>query len=129
MNFESSTHWEVLPREGRRGVWKRMTVSLTPEGRLRLCGVTIRALGSPDAFLVLCDRANQRIGLKPASVDDDNAYPAGKRAQGPSRVLYLARLLEEFGVQLPRTVRFVSPRIENGILLLDLRTAAPLGGK
>ncbi len=129
MNIESSTQWEVLPRDGTRGAWKKMCVSLTAEGRLRICSVTMKALGRPLAFLVLYDRHTHRIGLKPSPSGVENAYPAGKRAQSPGRVLYLARLLEEFGIQLPRTVRFVNPRIENGILLLDLRTAAPLAGR
>lgn len=125
INSETKPQWEVLERETRRGAWKKMLVTLTPAGRLGVCGVTIKALGSPDAFVVLYDRQNKRIGLKPATADTLNAYPTSKSKRGPGRALFLARLLAEYRVEVPRTIRFPDPVIDDDILLLDLATAKP----
>ena len=126
INTETKPQWEVLPREERRGAWKKMLVTLTPAGRLGVCGVTMKALGEPDAFVVMYDRTNKRIGLKPAAADTANAYPASKSKRGPGRALFLARLLAEYRIDVPRTIRFPDPAIDDGILLLELATAQEL---
>lgn len=123
---ETKPQWEVLEREARRGAWKRMFVTLTPAGRLGVCGVTMKALGEPEAFVVLYDRSNRRIGLRPASHDTPHAYPTSKSKRGPGRALFLARLLAEYRIDVPRTIRFPDPVIDDGILTLDLATAKEL---
>ncbi len=123
MEIQQRAQWEWLPREGRRGSRRRMCISLSAVGKMRICGVTMEAMGRPEAVFVFYDRANHRIGLKPAPSGSENSYPVSVASNGPGRVIYLVRLLVELGIELPGTVRFVRPVMENGMLVLDLTTA------
>ncbi len=83
----------------------------------------MEAMGRPEAVFVFYDRANHRIGLKPAAPGSENSYPVSVASNGPGRVIYLVRLLVELGIELPGTIRFVRPVIRDGMLVLDLSTA------
>ena len=98
-------------------------VSMNPEGHIALNGATHQMLGEPAAYLLLYDRVNNRIGLKPAAKAARNAYPVLRRNR-TSAVVFAHRLLREQRIILPQTLQFDTAAIdEDGILVLDLRTA------
>lgn len=98
-------------------------VSINPEGHIALNGATHQMLGEPAAYLLLYDRVNNRIGLKPAAKAARNAYPVLRRNR-TSAVVFAHRLLREQRIILPQTLQFDTAAIdEDGILVLDLRTA------
>jgi hypothetical protein len=90
--------------------------------------LTFEKLGEPVAVTLLFDQANGRIGIKPSSPSMRNAYPVAKQGRHGGRLIRAYRLMQEFGVSLPDTIRFQEPEIDNdGILVLDLRTAKVSG--
>ena len=100
-------------------------VSMNPEGHIALNGATHQMLGEPAAYLLLYDRVNNRIGLKPSAKAARNAYPVLRRNR-TSAVVFAHRLLREQRIILPHTLQFDEADIdEDGILILDLRSAKP----
>ena len=110
------------PRGGSRD---RIYVSLTPGGVLRLNGMAADALGRPEAVVLMIDPPTGAIGLRPTSPDMPNAYRAG-RDRGSSVRLMCRSLLKENDIKLPSTVTFPTARVEDGVLILELKYHVPL---
>lgn len=86
--------------------------------------ITYQKLDEPKAFLLLFDKVNNRIGLKPTGLGIKNAYPVAKSGRHGGRLVRAYRIMQEFGIDLPETIRFHDAEIDaDGILVLDLRTA------
>jgi hypothetical protein len=67
---------------------------------------------------------NNRIGLKPAALTTRNAHRICTNSSYGGKRIFCGRLMKEFKVSLPMTVRFYDADTdEDGILILDLRTA------
>ena len=115
--------WIEIKRGDVMPQYTGMHVSLNPKGDIVMNSITYTKLGEPAAFLVLYDRVNNRIGLKPASMSARNAYPAIK-SNRTGRMVRGHRLLREHRIILPHTMQFDEAEIDqDGILILDLRTA------
>lgn len=111
---------DVLPQYA--GIY----VTMNAKGHIVISKVTYQILGAPEAFGVLYDRVNGRIGLKPAHKSSRNAYPALVSNKSGAKMVKAYRLIREQRIILPHTVRFYDADIdEDGILVLDLRTAKP----
>jgi hypothetical protein len=116
--------WEKCPRGEMPGRWAAPYVTMNPEGEIVLSRYTHEAMKGPDAYVLLFDRQTNTIGLNPSSARSPDAYPAHARGKHGGRVVRAYRLMQRFRVEIPETVRFVRPEIdEDGVLLLDLRTA------
>jgi len=85
---------------------------------------TYAMLGEPKAFVLLFDRTNRRIGLQPAALSTRDAYPVKASGRCGAKKLHAYRLIREYRIDLPATVKFPEADIDDdGILRLDLRTA------
>jgi hypothetical protein len=116
-------NWKKILRErDSGGPWKRMNISLSPQGVLALNSLAFDKLGKPEAVYLLFDEMNNCIGLQPTQPQSTGAFRVS-----PKHALhhvYILRLLELYKIRLPATVRFYDVEIdEDGILSLDLRTA------
>lgn len=115
--------WSILPRGDVAASHSRVYVTMNKLGTIAMNRLTYQR-GEPAAFLVMFDRVNSRIALKPTAAAMKNAYPAGKYGRRGGRVVRAFRLLTEFGIKLPDTVEFKDAEIDiDGQLILDLRTA------
>ena len=116
--------WQECPRGDVVGQWAAFYVTMNRRGHIVMSRVTYERLGEPKAFNLLFDGANNRVGLKPTSPSMKNAYPVAKYGRHGGRIIRCYRLLQEFNIVLPETIRFVDSEVDqDGILLLDLRTA------
>jgi hypothetical protein len=116
--------WQEVPRGDVMPQYAGIYVTMNPAGDIVMSRVTYEMTGSPKAFLILYDKANNRIGLKPASVATRNAYPVRVASRSGAKMVRGHRLTREYRIELPHTVRFYDADIdEDGILVLDLRTA------
>ncbi len=116
--------WRECPRGDVFGQWAALYVTMNPKGYITLSRTTYEKTGSPRAFVLLFDTVNNKIGLKPSALSMRNAYPAGVQGRHGGRVVRAYRLMQEFGIDLPETIRFHDAEIdEDGVLILDLRTA------
>lgn len=123
--------WEECPREARETRWQAMYVTLNPQGDIVISRFTHEACGQPPAYVLLFDRENKAIGLKPMNSEDvKNAYPARVRGRHGGRRIRGWRLCREFGLKVDRTVRFPSCYLDvDGVLILDLEEARYLKKK
>ena len=122
MQFE----WSVLPKDdGVHPAWSGIYVTINREGTIAMNKVAYNRMGAPAAFLVMFDKTNSRIALKPAAIATKHAYRAGKNGKHGGRVIRAYRLLTTFGIKIPETLEFKDAEIDiDGQLLLDLRTAS-----
>lgn len=120
MNIE----WSILPRGDVHPAHTRVYVTINKLGTIAMNRVTYQRMDEPAAFLVMFDRVNNRIALKPTGATMKNAYPARKYGRRGGRVVRAFRLLTEFGVVIKDTVEFKDAEIDtDGQLILDLRSA------
>lgn len=116
--------WRECPRGDVPAQWAALYVTMNPKGNIVMSRITYERLGAPNALLVLFDKVNNRIGLKPSAAGTRNAYPVGPCGRHGGKILRAYRLTREFGINLPETIRFYDAEIDqDGVLVLDLRTA------
>ena len=115
--------WERTPRPNNTVIrWSHLYITLNPSGKLCFNRYTFERLGEPEAALLLYDRATQTIGVQPAQLTDDDAFPICRVTKKPGRVIHAARLIKEWNIELPYGVRFHRANFNtDGILVLDLR--------
>jgi hypothetical protein len=117
-------NWIEIKRGDIMPQYTGIYATMNPKGDIVISKVTYQLLGSPKAFNILYDRANNRIGLKPTALAAKNAYPPRVWNRAGAKMLRGHRLTREHRIELPHTVQFTDARIdEDGILILDLRTA------
>ena len=118
--------WKVIERDGKMGKWAVPYVTLSPVGDILITRVTWERSGSPEAYLIMFDDRNQRIGLKGTVLGAKNGYKAYKTGNAGSKRLICRRLLIEHGIRLEHGIRFTDIEIQHdGFIILDLRTAVP----
>ena len=116
--------WREVPRGDIQPQWAGMYVTMNPKGQIHLSRMTWERMGGPKAFQVLFDTVNNRIGLKPAALTARNAYPVRIYGKIGGKRIHVNRLIKEFRISLPETMRFYDADTdEDGVLILDLRTA------
>ena len=116
--------WSIVPRGDVHPAHTRVYVTMNRIGTIAMNKLTYQRMGEPAAFLVMFDKVNSRIALKPTGETMKHAYPARKYGRRGGRVVRAFRLLTEFGIKLPDTVEFKDAEIDtDGQLILDLRTA------
>lgn len=117
--------WQEVLRGDVQPQYSGIHVTMNPKGDIMMSRVTYQLLGEPPAFVILFDKVNNRIGLKPAALAARNAYPA--RSVNPrsgAKMVRGHRMTRDYRIDLPQTVRFYDADIDDdGILILDLRTA------
>jgi len=119
-------NWKRLPKDYLKPQHSApYSVSLSPKGIFLVSQRTWENMARPEAFQVLFDEKNSSLGLRAVSREDDDAYPIARGTrQGSAKVIRANRLIHEWGISLPDTMRFVHPAPDqDGILILDLRTA------
>ncbi len=114
--------WIIVPRGDVAPHWSGLYVTMNKIGSIVISRVTHERLGEPQGYLVMFDRFNRRLALKPAVPGTRNAYPARNQGRRGARIIRVNRLVAEFGIRPPDTIEFLRPKIDlDGNLILDLR--------
>ena len=117
--------WEVCPHNDKGTRWSAIYVTMNPKGHIALSKFTFEKLGEPERVLVLYDRPTNTIGLQTVSKLQEGAFRLTKKWSG-GRVIYALRLIQEFRLKIPRTLRFMNPQFdEDGVFVLDLNDTRP----
>ena len=117
-------NWKIVERDLRQGKWSFLYVTLSPSGLLSLSRFTWEKTGCPQAYIILFDVENQRIGLKPTAAGVKHAYPIRSRGPNLGKTINVRRMMVEQIIKLPHGIQFTDMQIDTeGILILDLRTA------
>lgn len=99
-----------------------MYVTINPLGKIALSRTTHERFGAPAAVLIVYDPMRSLIALRPATPEEENAYPLRKHGKGSGRTIRAYRLVSDFGIQPAETIEFIEPKIDNdGQLVLDLK--------
>lgn len=115
--------WTILPRGDVAAHWSGLYVTMNRIGSIVLSRVTHERLGEPGAVLIMLDRFNQRLGLKPVEVGERHAYPVRNYGRRGAKIVRAFRIVTEFGIRPADTIEFQEPKIDlDGHLILDLRT-------
>lgn len=116
--------WTVLKKDDVVAHWSGVYVTMNRMGTIVMNKVAYRRMDEPAAFLIMFDRVNSRICLKPTALSIKHAYLAGKYGKHGGRRIRAYRLLTEFGIKIDETIEFKDAEIDiDGQLILDLRTA------
>ncbi|MEP6945535.1 MAG: hypothetical protein ABJA02_06415 [Acidobacteriota bacterium] len=102
---------------------RRMHVSMDRKGTLLLGRTVFELMGEPEAVVLLFDRINSTIGVRPAQTLQANAYPILAKTGVTCRVIRSNRFCRHYSIRVPNTVAFDHPQIDpDGTLVLDLKT-------
>lgn len=82
-------------------------------------------LGSPDAVELLVDDRNSSVGLKPTAPDLPHAYPIRRMHKGRTFGFTCRKFCRDEGIKIDRTASFPTARIEDGVLILELKHRVP----
>ncbi len=116
--------WTKCPRDDAAGRWAKPYVTMNKRGYIVMSRKTYQNIKEPQAVHLYFDQVNSRIGIKPADPRSGDAFPVAKQGRHGGRLIRAFRLMHEFGIELPETVKFRDIALnDNGILILDLRTA------
>lgn len=116
------TYWQQASSGYSRALSTTDYVRLNPDGQLYLSGETFDRIGRPAAILVFYDAVNRRLGIKPTTRIDPNAFYVGlRRNKTKTARACLKRVLNQLSIAIPTTTRFDDPNLDpEGLLILDL---------
>ncbi len=124
IRYAMRVEWEECPRDDLKPQYAGIYVTMNPKGEIAMTRSTYQIMGEPKALLLLFDRNNRRIGLKPASPAMRNAYPIKDSGRCGGKKVHAFRLIRQYNIDLPVTVTFPEAEIDDdGIMRLDLHTA------
>ena len=118
--------WERCPRGDAAGRWAAPYVTMNAGGKIVISRHTHERMSEPEAYMLLFDRQNNTIGLDPAARATPDAYPAAPNGRHGGRQIRAYRLLRRFDIPISDTIRFRPEIDDDGVLILDLRTAVPV---
>jgi hypothetical protein len=119
--------WREFKGVAARRIPDAIRSSINPSGEITFDLDAFRQMGEPQAMFLLYEQSTRTIGLKPAHPDTPNAVLVRVRHARSNRVVRSQAFLRENGIEVNRTLRFPYPFIEQGVLILDLRTAVTCG--
>ena len=119
--------WKEFKGVAARRIPNEIRSSINPSGEITFDIDAFRLLGEPQAMILLYESSTRSIGLKPSHPDATNAVLVRVRHARSNRVVRSRPFLLDNEINVPTTLRFPFPFIEDNVLILDLRTAVTCG--
>src|SRR5437868_6045895 len=95
--------WVELPSGDVPPHASRLYATMNRKGEIALNKITYKRVGEPTAFIILYNRPNSLIALKPTADGVRNSYPVRRHGRKGGRIVRAFRLLTEYGIKLPDT--------------------------
>ncbi len=111
--------WEEFTQKS-TGKADVIRVSLNARGNFALNQKTVDLLGSPEAIVLMYDKANQLVGLKASSPDVSHAYELKRQGTSQSYFLRAKSFCNFYGIDIGDTVVFNDVQMEDGVIVLQL---------
>jgi hypothetical protein len=106
----------------------KLHISLSNKGNILLNNRAFETLGSPEAAVLLYDRRNSTIGVRPAPAGTAHAFPLCRKSNVKHRLIRAMPFCRHHQLIVKRTVAFPEAEIDDdGTMLLDLHTAMEIG--
>ena len=113
--------WEEFS-VGPGGLADELHVTLSRKGEILIGAKAFVKLGEPEAAVLLFDKVNSLIGLRPSNENAENAHPLKAKAKARYRVVRAYRFCRKYGIKVDKTVAFNEPEIdEEGVLVLNVK--------
>jgi hypothetical protein len=127
MSVRHTWSWDEFKEIAARKGPDHLYVSLEPRyGSFVINLETYRRMKEPEAVVLLYDRGERTIGVKPSSLEVPHAIVVRPRHQRYNRVFRSKRFLSKHGIMVSKRIEFPRARVDaDGLLILDLRQAVP----
>ncbi len=96
-------------------------VSLSPKGDFLVSRNAHEALGTPTHIVLKVEKKTSTIGIQPVPPSTKNAFKLYDSKRSGAFRFHALRFVVKYKLDLPYTVRFPTARMEEGILLLELK--------
>lgn len=96
-------------------------VSLSPTGTFLISRKAHEALGNPTHVVLKVEKATGTIGIQPVPPSTLNGFKLYDSGRAGAYRFHALRFMVKYKIELQYTVRFPTARIEDGILLLELK--------
>ena len=84
------------------------------------------ALGRPEYVALMFDRRGHSIGMRPAAALTPNVFEVKPKSKDINRIVRAMPFIRKFDMKFDSTVRFRDASFEDGVLVLNLRSIAPV---
>ena len=118
--------WELFERKSTGRVAKTMRVSLNERGGFALNQKVFDDLKQPKAIEMYFDKINKLVGIKACDPEETHAYEIKQQGKSKSYLVRAMAFCTTYSIKVTGTMVFVEPTIEDGYLVLDLKTAVPV---
>ena len=118
--------WKEFGLGPKGSTQNRIHVSLSKDGNLRLNKMAFAELGSPEAVKLLFEERTGTIGLTPTSPAMQNAYRTSYKEKSAGTRFSCRTFLKTNKIPHDTSVSFPTARVEEGVLLLELKYRVPL---
>ena len=96
--------------------------------RLKILNAKVfEMLGEPEAVVLMFDKKEKVIGLRPARLNSTGTFRVQALGTSPThKIIRAAPFCRAFNIRMDCTTAFLQPRLDDdGVLLLDLRATVP----
>lgn len=115
--------WKVFKGEPTAPIRDRLRVTLNPRGAILINRKAFEVMGRPEAAVLMYDERQQTIGLQPARVGEQYAFPLKRKDKVTHRTIYAWPFCKFFKLKPQKTVVFTNPELDHdGVLMLDLHS-------
>lgn len=118
-------YWTEYTGKPRAATPDAIYASLNQHGDLVLNRKAYEELGAPERVRLFYDSRTEAIGLMPADPEADNGHKVRRFSTGSTHLVHCSRFLRLSGIKIEKTVSFPTAKMENGLLVLELKYRAP----
>lgn len=120
--------WEEFEGKPTEPKGERLHVTLNKKNVFFLNRNIHTKLGRLRAVVLMFDKVNSVIGIRPIEPGKKNAFPVKKRPGGEHRVIVATPFCKHYRIKVDRTTAFIEPEIDpEGVLRLDLKSVIEIG--
>lgn len=115
--------WTTHIRSDHSRLYRGMKVLLNRRFELIFSVKAFEMLGKPAAVKLMFDVGQSQIGVMAEDPYSDAAFDMIKRQNGSSRYVPARGFCYQFLIQIDATIAFNNIRMEEGVMILDVRSA------
>lgn len=121
-------NWEIHKPDHGLNQRDRIRVTINKTGTVYMNAAAHKALGHPEAVVMMYDRRLKTIGVTSASANRKEAYRLKRKGVEASngRLVYARTFCRDFNIYPSETLVFADAMInKDGVLILDLNAVRP----
>jgi hypothetical protein len=119
--------WELFEKIPVGRTARIMRVSVNERGIFSLNQKAFDELDQAEYVELYFDKINKLIGVKPVKADSKFAYAVKQNGKAKSYLVRALAFLSYYNIKITGTMLFPEPILEDGMLVLDMTTATPVG--